>query len=170
MTREEFTRILKDKPCSYITEGDKIIITSGPEIDLGDLEIIPPNVEFRNGGHVYLGRLKSIPSGTVFKNTGDLILYSLKDIPPGTEFRNGGEIFMNLLTSLPPNLKFYNKGAVGLNSITSIPPNVEFRNGFVFLPLMIKERWFDEWEGNIRGIDSRWILRKMVKDGLFEKK
>ena len=130
MTREEFTQILKNKPCSYITEGDKIIITSGVEIDLNDLEIIPPNVEFRNGGHVYLDLLKSIPSGTVFKNNG----------------------------------------AVSLNSITSIPPNVEFHNGFVFLPLMIKEKWFDEWKGNIRGIGSEWILRKMVKDGLFEKK
>jgi len=44
---------------------------------------------------------------------------------------------------------------------------VVFRNeGDVYLGFLIG-RWFDEWKGNIEGIDSKRLLNKMIKQGMF---
>jgi hypothetical protein len=85
----------------------------------------------------------------------------------------GGDVELSWVTSLPPDIEFRNDGYVFLDSLTSIPPSVEFRNQLdVFLGSLIR-RWegsFFDWEGNIRGIDSKKLLNKMVKDGLFDRK
>jgi hypothetical protein len=30
--------------------------------------------------------------------------------------------------------------------------------------------WFEDWTGNIEGIDDKRLLNKMIKDGLFDRK
>jgi hypothetical protein len=79
---------------------------------------------------------------------------------------------LDWITSLPPDVEFRNLGYVFLDSLTSIPPSVEFGNQLdVFLGSLIK-RWegsFHSWEGNMRGIPSKKLLNKMIKDGLFDR-
>jgi hypothetical protein len=46
---------------------------------------------------------------------------------------------------------------------------VEFNNeGDVYLEYLTGG-WFDEWKGNIEGIDSKRLLNKMIKQGVFER-
>jgi hypothetical protein len=76
-------------------------------------------------------------------------LDSLTSIPSGVEFRNGESVYLSSLASLPPGVEFNNKKNVFLVSLTG--------------------DWFSEWKGNIEGIDSKRLLNKMIKDGLFER-
>jgi hypothetical protein len=50
---------------------------------------------------------------------------------------------------------------------------VEFNNGgFVFLRSLIgglEYGFFDDWRGNIEGIDSNRLLNKMISLGLFDR-
>ena len=60
------------------------------------------------------------------------------------------------------------KGIVYLDALTSISPGVEFRNkGGVLLRDLIGR--FGDWNGNIEGIDSKRLLNKMIKQGVFER-
>ena len=97
--------------------------------------------------HVYLSSLTSLPPGVVFKNGGTVWLDSLKIIPPGVVFNNEGYVDLGDLTSLPPGVVFKNGGTVYLNSL-------------------IGGR-FSDWRGNIEGVDSKRLLNKMIKDGVF---
>jgi len=46
---------------------------------------------------------------------------------------------------------------------------VEFKNeGFVYLESLIGG-YFDDWKGNIEGIDHKRLLNKMIKQGVFER-
>jgi hypothetical protein len=58
-----------------------------------------------------------------------------------------------------------------LSSLTSISPGVKFENegneGDVYLKAL--EDWFNDWKGNIEGIDEKRLLNKMIKDGVFER-
>ena len=82
---------------------------------------------------------------------------------------HGGDVDLGSLTSLPPGVEFKNKGRVWLRSLTSISPGVEFNNeGGVDLDSLTGD-WFSAWEGNIEGIDSKRLLNKMIKDGVFER-
>jgi hypothetical protein len=46
---------------------------------------------------------------------------------------------------------------------------VEFRNGGdVSLDYLLGD-YFNRWSGNIEGIDSKRLLNKMIKDGIFER-
>jgi len=84
-------------------------------------------------------------------------------------FENTGVLYMDSLVSLPPGIAFRNSGDVSLKSITSIPNDVVFENGGnVFLESLTGD-WFVEWKGNIEGLDSKMLLNKMIKDGLFER-
>jgi hypothetical protein len=66
-------------------------------------------------------------------------------------------------------VEFKNGGGVWLGSLTSISPGVEFRNeGWVQLESLIGSN-FNEWKGNIEGINSKRLLNKMIKDGVFER-
>ena len=81
----------------------------------------------------------------------------------------GGNVYLNALTSLPPGVEFRNKDHVGLESLTSLPPGVVFKNGgYVYLGLLIG-RWFEDWTGNIEGIDPKDLFNLMIKQGIFER-
>ena len=81
----------------------------------------------------------------------------------------GYGVDLSALTSIPPGVEFKNGGYVDLSALTSLPPGVEFKNGEdVYLGLLIG-RWFDEWQGNIEGIDSKRLLNVMIKQGVFER-
>jgi len=149
MTREEFIKVLDDKGYSYEIEGNKIVVTHDRNVYLHSLTSLPPGVVFRNGGHVYLESITSIPPGVVFRNGGHVGLGALPSLPPGVVFRNGESVYLSRLASLPPGVEFRNKGQVWLDALIG--------------------DWFSEWKGNIEGIDSKRLLNKMIKDGLFER-
>jgi len=97
----------------------------------------------------------------------NVYFYSLTSLPSGVVFKNEGSVSLGALTSLPPDVEFMNRGRVYLRSLTSIPPGVEFRNGGdVDLESLIGG-YFDDWKGNIEGIDNKRLLNKMIKDGVF---
>ena len=101
---------------------------------------------------------------------GCVDLRSLTSIPPNVEFRNGMIVRLSSITSLPPNVEFRNGMSVNLASLTSIPPGVEFKNGGdVDLGSLIGG-YFDDWKGNIEGIDSKSLLNKMIEDGVFDRR
>jgi len=78
-----------------------------------------------------------------------------------------GPVYLGALTSLPPGVEFRNRGFVSLYRLTSLPPGVVFKNaGDVNLGFLIGG-WFDEWQGNIEGIDSNKLLNAMIKRELF---
>ena len=105
----------------------------------------------------------------VVTRNGDVDLISLTSLPPGVEFKNKGVVWLSELTSLPPGMEFGNKGRVYLNSLTSIPPGVEFKNrGHINLKSLM-DGFFNDWKGNIKGIDSKRLLNKMISLGLFER-
>ena len=94
-------------------------------------------------------------------------LWKLKTLPPGVEFRNKGDVYLNSLTSLPHGVEFENDGNVILDSLTSLPPGFEFRNnGRVYLKSLIGG-WFENWEGNIEGINNKRLLNLMISKGVF---
>ena len=149
MTREEFIKILDKKGYSYEIEGDKIVVTEDGDVDLYSLPSLPPGVEFKNGGFVDL--------------------QSLTSLPPGVTFKNKGYVNLRSLTSISPGVVFNNVGVVNLRSLTSISPGVEFKNGGnIRLDSLIGGK-FDEWAGNIEGIDSKRLLNMMIKQGVFER-
>jgi hypothetical protein len=54
-----------------------------------------------------------------------------------------------------------------LISLESLPLGVEFKNGDdVYLGSV--DDWFDNWKGNIKGIESKRLLNHMIKKGIFE--
>ena len=149
MTKEEFIKELNREKYSYEIQGNKIVVLER--------------------GYVSLVALTSLPTGVVFKNGGDVYLGALTSLPPGVEFKNGGHVYLSALTSLASGVEFRNGGGVWLESLTSLPPGVEFSNeGVVYLDALIRGR-FDEWSGNIDGIDPKRLLNKMISLGLFDK-
>ena len=99
----------------------------------------------------------------------DVGLGALTSLPPGVVFRNKRFIYLDSITSLPSGVEFENRGSVDLRSLTSLPPGVEFKNeGFVYLESLIGG-YFDDWKGNIEGIDHKRLLNKMIKQGVFER-
>ena len=147
MTREEFIQILEEKGYSYEMEGDKLVVTNEDDVDLDSLRTLPSVVEFRNEANVNLYSLKTLPPGVVFRNGDDVNLDSLEKIPIGVEFRNGGNVDLNTLETLPPGVEFKNGGYVGLYKLVG--------------------GWFQDWSGNMEGIDSKMLLNHMISKGLF---
>jgi hypothetical protein len=147
MKQEEFIKILDKKGYSYEIEGDKIIVTQDGWFNLRYLTSLPPDVVFKNGGSVRLD--------------------SLTSLPPGVEFRNRGRVYLQLLTSLPSGVMFNNEGDVDLDSLTSLPPGVVFKNGGSVDLSYLTGEWFDDWKGNIEGIDSKRLLNFMISKGVF---
>jgi hypothetical protein len=102
---------------------------------------------------------------------GNVDLESLTSLPPSVVFKNGGAVDLEGPTSLPPGVVFKNRGNVYLSSLTSISPGVKFENegneGDVYLKAL--EDWFNDWKGNIEGIDSKRLLNVMIKQGVFER-
>lgn len=146
MTREEFIEVLENRGYPYKIEGDKLVVT-GDEISLDLLETLPEMVEFRNGEYVDLNSLVKLPASVNFKNVGNIYLYSLKTLPPGVVFRNGGNVNLNSLETIPSNVEFRNRGNVYLKRLTG--------------------GWFQDWSGNIEGIDNKRLLNHMISKGVF---
>ena len=135
MTREKFIKLLDEMEYSYEIQGNKIVVT--------------------HDRNVWLEYLTSLPPGVEFRNRGDVWLKSLASLPPGVEFRNAGKVYLNSLTSLPPDVMFENVGNVFLGGITSLSSNLEFKNDGVVYLRSLMGGWFSEWNGNIKGIDSK---------------
>jgi hypothetical protein len=95
--------------------------------------------------------------GYFYKIEGDKIVVTFK-----------GNVWLNSLKSLPLGVVFQNEGWVWLNSLKSLPPGVEFKNrGSVDLESLIGG-WFNNWKGNIDGVDRKGLLNLMIKRGIFE--
>jgi hypothetical protein len=100
---------------------------------------------------------------------GSVFLDSLTSLPPDVEFRNDRGVYLESLTSLPAGVVFRNGGHVFLRSLTSLSPDVEFNNkGYVLLDSLTGD-YFNRWEGNIEGVNSKRLLNKMITLGLFDK-
>ena len=99
--------------------------------------------------------LDSLPSGVEFNSGGPVYLYNVKDLPEGVIFNNQGDVILDSLRSISPGVEFNNKGDVRINSLIN--------NDFA------KHYYFDDWEGNIEGVDSNRLLNKMISLGLFER-
>jgi hypothetical protein len=100
---------------------------------------------------------------------GTVDLQSLPSLPPGVVFNNGDDVYLNPLESLPHGLEFNNGGTVYLSSLTSLTPGVVFNNGDDVALKSLIGGWFSQWEGNIKGVDSKKLLNFMVSKGIFEK-
>ena len=98
---------------------------------------------------------------------GDVNLRSLETLPSGVEFRNGGYVNLRSLETLPPGVEFRNKLKVNLYSLKTISPGVEFKNGGVVFLRSLIGGGFQDWEGNIHGIDPKRLLNLMISKGLF---
>jgi hypothetical protein len=99
----------------------------------------------------------------------DLWLNSLETLPHDVEFRNGGHVYLDSLKTLPLGVEFKNVRNVRLGSLKTLPLGVEFKNGGdVNLDDLIGGN-FDEWKGNIEGIDSKRLLNLMISKGVFER-
>ena len=106
----------------------------------------------------------------VVTEDGGVHLASLTSLPPGVQFNNEGFVYLDSLKSLPPGVVFNNKGYVSLESLTSLPPGVQFNNeGFVDLESLVGEDGFEDWKGNIKGVDSKKLLNVMIKQGVFQR-
>ena len=147
MTQEEFIKELEDRGYSYEMEGEEILVTHQSRVDLSFLKSLPPGVRFENHGHVDFDSLESLPPGVRFQNQGWVSLDSLKSLPPGVQFKNNGDVGLSSLESLPPGFRFENQWDVDLNSLMG--------------------GWFYEWNGNIKGIESKRLLNLMISKGVF---
>jgi len=179
MTREEFIEILEKNKffasdgekyrIPYKIEEDKIVVMGDRPVDLWGIQEIPSAIKFINKGYLDLESITSLPPGVEFKNGGDVYLKSLKTLPPGAEFNNEkGDVHLQALKTLPPGVVFNNEKRVYLESITSISIGVKFMNGGdVYLKLINQGSFFSDWNGNIKGIDSKMLLNGMIKRGVF---
>ena len=78
-----------------------------------------------------------------------------------------GLVDLRYLEALPSGIEFKNKGNVYLNSLQTLPQGIEFKNrGDVNLTSLIGG-WFDDWKGNIRGIESNRVLNRMISLGVI---
>ena len=141
MTKEEFIKELKDRDYEYEVDviGGKIVVKEGDH--QGRIYL---SQEFYN-----YNKIESIPSDVYFKNRLTIYLSYLKSLPPGVVFENGGSVRLDNVQRISPSVEFSNGGKVSLQSLMG--------------------GLFDYWEGNIKGIDSKRLLNKMVKDGLFNR-
>jgi hypothetical protein len=91
-----------------------------------------------------------------FKRAGDEILVT-----------HQGSVYLNSLESLPPGVRFQNQGDVRLNSLKILPSGVRFENkGDVWLDTLVGG-WFEDWKGNIEGVDHKRLLNLMIDKGVF---
>jgi hypothetical protein len=98
---------------------------------------------------------------------GSVRLHSLKSLPPGVRFQNQGWVSLDSLKSLPPGVQFKNNGDVGLSSLESLPPGFRFENQWDVDLNSLMGGWFYEWNGNIKGVDSKRLLNLMIDKKLF---
>ena len=87
-----------------------------------------------------------IPSDVIFENEGDVTL-SIEEIPENVEFVNEGDVYLYYVKNIHPSVKFNNEGEV-----------------------FLKGDWLGGWSGNIKGIDSKRLLNKMIELGLLNRR
>ena len=112
-------------------------------------EIVGEELIVTYNGAVDLNKLETLPPGVEFKNEGNVWLESLETIPPGVEFKNTGNVYLKPLKTLPPGVEFKNGGDVDLSSLVG--------------------GWFEDWKGNIKGINYKRLLNVMISKGIFER-
>ena len=147
MTQEEFVQVLKKGEYSFRRVGDEIVVTHQGNVWLDSLESLPPGVRFENQGFVNLNSLKILTSDVRFENQGHVYLNSLKSLPSGVQFQNKGDVYLHSLKSLPPGVRFQNQGYVYLHSLVG--------------------GWFENWKGNIEGVNPKRLLHLMIDKGVF---
>jgi hypothetical protein len=147
MTHHEFEQELKKRGYSFKRAVDEIIVTHRGDVRLNSLKILPSGVRFQNQGWVSLHSLKILSPGVQFQNQGYVDLSSLKSLPPGVRFENKGDVYLNSLESLPPGVRSENRGEVYLNSLVG--------------------GWFEDWKGNIEGVNTKRLLHLMIDKGVF---
>lgn len=86
----------------------------------------------------------------IITHEGSVDLEELKSIPEEVKFENGRHIYLESLESISPGVSFDHDGDVKLDFLTG--------------------EWFEDWEGNIKGIKSNRLLNKMVELGLFDRR
>jgi hypothetical protein len=119
--------------------------------------------ELKKGGYSYEIEGDEI----VVTHQGSVWLDSLKSLPPGVRFENQGYVWLPSLESLAPGVRFENQGWVNLSSLKSLPPDVRFENqGSVYLRSLVGG-WFEDWKGNIEGVDPKRLLHLMIDKKLF---
>ena len=103
----------------------------------------------------------------VVTHQGDVRLDSLKSLPPGVQFQNSGYVYLDSLKILTSDVRFQNQGGVWLHSLESLPPGVRFQNQRdVWLGSLVGG-WFEDWKGNIGGVDPKRLLNLMIDKSLF---
>jgi hypothetical protein len=147
MTQEEFEQVLKGNRIRFERAGDEILVTHQGSVYLNSLESLPPGVRFENQGDVWLNSLESLPPDVRFENQGNVRLPSLKILTSDVRFENNGDVWLSSLERVPPGVQFQNQGSVRLNTLV--------------------EGWFDEWAGNIEGVDHKRLLNLMIDKKLF---
>ena len=94
-------------------------------------------------------------------------LHSLESLPPGVRFENQGYVILDSLKILTSDVRFQNQGGVWLHSLESLPPGVRFQNQRdVWLGSLVGG-WFEDWKGNIEGVDPKKLLNLMIDKKLF---
>jgi len=147
MTQEEFVQVLKKEKYSFRRAGDEIVVTHQGDVRLDSLKSLPPGVQFQNRGNVYLDSLESLSPDVQFQNRGYVILDSLKILTSDVRFQNQGGVWLHSLESLPPGVRFQNQRDVWLGSLVG--------------------GWFEDWKGNIGGVDPKRLLNLMIDKSLF---
>jgi hypothetical protein len=119
--------------------------------------------ELKKGGYSF----RRAGDEILVTHQGDVWLDSLKSLPPGVRFENQGHVGLDSFESLPSGVRFENQGDVWLDTLESLPPGVRFENkGDVYLSSLVGG-WFDEWAGNIEGVDPKRLLNLMIDKKLF---
>jgi hypothetical protein len=94
--------------------------------------------------------------GYSFRRVGDEILVT-----------HQGSVNLSSLERVPPDVQFQNQGWVSLDSLKSLPPGVRFENQRDVWLSSLVEGWFEEWAGNIGGVDPKRLLNLMIDKGVF---
>ena len=148
MTQKEFIDVLDRGGFHYRLVNGKVVVTHRSQVFLDNLTSLPPGVEFNTGWNVHLQGVTSLPSGVVFTNSGFVRLDSIASLPSDVEFSNNGYVNLRSIASINSGVKFTNRGDVYLRSLIG--------------------GGFQDWKGNIEGIDSKRLLNMMIKKGLFK--
>ena len=67
-------------------------------------------------------------------------------------------------------IEINHRGYVDLGSLTTLPEGIVFSNGGYVNLGSLFGGWFSTWKGNIKDIDSKRLLNKMISLGLFNRK
>jgi hypothetical protein len=119
--------------------------------------------ELKKGGYSF----KRAGDEILVTHQGSVNLSSLERVPPDVQFQNQGSVWLRSLKSLPPGVRFENQGYVWLDSLKILPPGVQFENQRDVWLSSLVGGWFEEWAGNIEGVNPKRLLHLMIDKKLF---